>query len=70
MSKLKSMARKLNPYRVDIAIRTHDKKKELALAMVKERAESDKEFAADLIKAVGENLPSDIREVAEKTINS
>ena len=68
MSKLKRLNRKLKLDRVNSSIMVHDKRKELALNMVKERAEHDREFAADLIKAVGDNLPTDIREIAEKTV--
>ena len=68
MSKLKRWGRKLNPERVAIAIQTYDTKHELALNFVRDRIEVDKEFAADILK-VGNSVPQDIRELAEKAIN-
>ena len=68
MSKLKSLGRKLKPNRVDYAIKVHDKRRELAHNLIRERAAKDKEFAQDIINAVGDGLPSDIREIADKTI--
>ena len=70
MSKLKSLGRKLDPKRVEFAIQVHDKRKQLAHDMIKTRLETDKEFAADIIRAVGDNLPKDIREQAEKLLKS
>ena len=69
MSKLKRLSRKLKLNSVNSAILVHDKRKELAMNMIKERATYDKEFCDDLIKAVGDNLPADIKNIAEQTIN-
>jgi len=68
MSKLKNLSRKLNINRVSSAISVHDKRKELAFDMIRERAGYDKEFAVDLLTAVGKNLPKDILEIANKTV--
>lgn len=70
MSTLKRLARKLNPTKVEFAIRVHDKRKELAHDLIRERAKTDTEFAKDIIAAVGENLPKDIHEIASKTIST
>lgn len=67
MSKLRKLGRKLNSIRVDTAIRTFDTKRELALNFIRDRVEHDKEFAADVLR-VGDNVPHDIRELAEKTV--
>ena len=51
-----------------IAQETQKQKIALAKKMVEERCKKDAEFAADVLKAVGENLPKEIREAAEATI--
>lgn len=68
MSKLRSAARKLDRYRVMLAQETERQRIEVAKKVVKERAEKDLEFAHDVLKAVGDNLPKEIKEACEATV--
>lgn len=68
MSKLKSASRKLDRYRVMLAQDTERQRIEVAKKVVKERAEKDLEFAQDVLKAVGDNLPKEIKETCEATV--
>ncbi len=70
MSSLRSFRRKLDPYRVAMAKEVEQKRIELARQVVLERAKKDAEFAADVLKAVGENLPKEIKEACEETIKN
>lgn len=68
MSKLRSMSRKLKLDKVLFAERAQYERIQLARQIVKERCEKEAEFAKDVLKAVGKNLPQEIKEVCEKTI--
>lgn len=68
MSKLRSLQRGLDPFRVALAKQVEQDRIKIARQVVLERAKKDAEFAADVLKAVGENLPKEIREAAEATI--
>ena len=68
MSNLRSAARKLDRYRVMLAKETERQRIEVAKKVVKERAEKDLEFAQDVLKAVGDNLPKEIKEACEATV--
>lgn len=68
MGNLRSVKRNLSKRHVWLAEETQRQKIELAKKFVEERCKKDAEFAADVIKAVGENLPKEIKEVAEATI--
>lgn len=68
MSALSGFKRRLQPNKVYLAQKVAEKKIEFAKNVVLERAKKDAEFAADVIKAVGENLPTEIKEACEKTI--
>jgi len=68
MSKLKSLGRKLKLNSVNSAIMVHDKRRELAFNMIRERVATDKEFATDVLHAAGDTIPKDIKEIAEKTV--
>jgi len=70
MSKLRKLSRKLKLNYVSSAIQVHDKRRELAFDMIRERVSTDKEFAADVLHAAGDTIPKDIREIAEKTISA
>lgn len=70
MSTLRSFRRKLDPYRVAIAKDMEQKRLVLARQVVLERAKKDAEFAADVLKAVGENLPKEIKEACEETLKN
>jgi hypothetical protein len=68
MSKLRSLKRHLNERNVWIAKEVEKKKVELAKKFVEERAKKDAEFAKDLLKAVGDNLPPETKKVAEESV--
>ena len=68
MSKLKSFSRKLNPQKVWFANQVAEERLKVARQVVLERAQKDAEFAADVLKAVGENLPKEIKEACEKSV--
>ena len=68
MGNSRSAKRNLSARHVWIAQETQKQKIALAKKMVEERCKKDAEFAADVLKAVGENLPKEIREAAEATI--
>lgn len=69
MGGLRSAKRKLNEKRVQIAREVARRKIELAKEFVKERAENDEQFAREILSVIGENLPTDIKEIAEKTVS-
>lgn len=68
MGNSRKLKRNLNEKQVWIAKTVEQKRNELAKAIVKERIEKDAEFAKDVLKAVGSDLPQDFKEAAEKTI--
>ncbi len=68
MGNLKSSRRKLDPNRVQFAIQVEQKKLELAKEFVKERVTKDAEFARDVLKAIGDLLPEDIKKLAQETV--
>lgn len=68
MSKQRSASRKLDKYRVMLAKETERNIIELYKKAVKERAEKDSEFAQDVLKALGDNLPVEIKETCQATI--
>lgn len=70
MSGLRSMRRKLQIDKVRLAEQVQYERIQLARQVVKERCEKDVEFAKDVLKAVGEALPQEIKEACEKTIAS
>ena len=70
MSKLRSFARKLDPYRVAFAKQVEQERLKLARQAVMERAKKDAEFAADVLKAVGDALPKEIKEACEESVKN
>jgi len=68
MGNLRSAKRKLKQDKIWIAEETQYQRNVVARKVVAERAAKDAEFAADLIKAVGENLPEEIKKSAEECI--
>jgi ribosomal protein L31E len=68
MGKLRSIKRKLKLDKVQMAEQVQYERVKLAKKMVEERVKVDSEFAQDVINAVGENLPSEIRKFAEESI--
>ena len=70
MSALNGFRRRLKPNKVYFAQKVAEKKVEFARNVVLERAKKDAEFAADVLKAVGNNLPTEVKEVCEKTIRT
>ncbi len=69
MSSLSRYKRHLNPGKVYLAEKVAVEKIRLAHQVVLDRAQRDAEFAADVLKAVGENLPPEIKTACEKTIS-
>jgi hypothetical protein len=68
MSKLSSFRRHLKPEKVWLANQVAEEKIKIARQVVLERAKKDAEFAADVLKAVGENLPKEIKEACEASV--
>lgn len=67
---MRSLRRKLNADKVFIAEQVAQKRVEIVKKFVEERVKTDAEFAADVLKAVGEDLPENIRELAEETLKN
>lgn len=68
MGNSRSIRKHLNHRKIWIAQQFQKKQIEKEKQIVAERVKTDVEFAKDVIKAVGDNLPDDIRKSAEKTI--
>ena len=68
MSKLHGFRRGLDPYRVALAQQNEKERVKIARQVVIERAKIDAEFAADVLKSVGDNLPKEIKEACEASI--
>lgn len=70
MSKTRSFKRHLNPQKVWLANKVAKEKLKIARQVVLERAKKDVVFAADVLKAVGDALPKEIKEACEASVNS
>lgn len=70
MGALRSLRKKLNAEKVWIAQQVAEKRTEIVKGFVAERVKTDLEFAQDVLKAVGENLPEEIKKSAEETIKN
>ena len=70
MSKTRSFKRHLNPAKVWLANQVAEEKIKIARQVVLERAKKDAAFAADVLKAVGEGLPKEIKEACEESVKS
>jgi len=68
MSKLRSFKRHLNPSKVWLANQVAEEKIKIARQVVLERAQKDAAFAADVLKAVGDALPKEIKEACEASV--
>lgn len=68
MSSLRSFKRHLNPSKVWLAQQVAEEKIKIARQVVLERAQKDAAFAADVLKAVGDALPKEIKEACEKSV--
>lgn len=68
MGNIRSYKRNLQIDKVHYAEETHMARKQFEQQVVKERVEKDAEFAKDVIQAVGDNLPADIKKSAEECI--
>ena len=69
MSALTSFKRRLKPNKVYLAQKVAEKKIEFARNVVLDRAKRDAEFAADVLKAVGDGLPKEVKEACEKSVS-
>ena len=70
MSKLRSFQRHLNPSKVWLANQVAEEKIKIARQVVLERAKKDAAFAADVLKAVGDGLPKEIKEACEESVKA
>lgn len=70
MSSLSSFRRKLNPKKVWLANQVAEEKIKIARQVVIEQAKKDAAFAAEVLKAVGENLPPEIKTACEESVKS
>lgn len=68
MSNLRSFQRHLNPQKVWFANQVSEEKLKIARQVVMERAKKDAAFAADVLKAVGDALPKEIKEACEASV--
>lgn len=68
MSKLRSFKRHLDPKKVWLAQQVAEEKIKIARQVVLDRAKKDAEFAAEVLKAVGDNLPKEIKEACEASV--
>ena len=69
MSSLSSFKRGLNPKRVYLATKVAEEKVRLAKKVVLERVQKDANLAAEVLKAVGDGLPPELKEACEKSIS-
>jgi hypothetical protein len=70
MGNTRSLRRKLNAEKVFIAEQVAQKRTEIVKKFVEERVKKDAEFASDVLKAVGDALPENIKKIAEETIKN
>lgn len=68
MSALSGCKRRLKRESVFLATKVAEEKIKLARQVVLDRAQRDPEFAADVLKAVGDNLPTEIKVACEKSV--
>jgi len=68
MSILRSARRKLRTDKVLFAKQVQYERNELMKKAVVDRLKTDVEFAKDVVRAVGDDLPANIREAADKVI--
>jgi hypothetical protein len=69
MSKTRSFKRHLNPAKVWLANQVAEEKIKIARQVVLDRAKKDAAFAADVLKAVGDALPKEIKEACEESVS-
>lgn len=70
MSKLHGFKKRLKPTKVWLAKQVAVEKVKIARQVVLERAKADAAFAADVLKAVGDNLPKEIRAACEESVKT
>lgn len=70
MGTFRSLRRKLNAEKVWVAQKVTEKRNEIVKSFVEERIKTDVEFAKDVLKAVGEDLPEHLKKAAEETIKN
>jgi hypothetical protein len=70
MGTFRTLRRKLNAEKVWNAQTIAEKRKEIIKSLVEERVKKDAEFAQDVLNAVGEDLPENIKTAAEETIKN
>jgi hypothetical protein len=68
MTKLNSYCKHLNPGKIYLAEKVAAEKIKIARQAVVDRAEKDAEFAADVLKAIGDKLSPEARNICEKSV--
>jgi len=68
MSKLRSFKRHLDPAKVWLANHVAEDRIKVARQAVLDRAKKDAEFAAEVLKVVGDGLPKEIKEACEESV--
>ena len=70
MGAVRSLRRRLNAEKAFIADKVAEKRVELVKKFVEERVKKDSEFAAEILKVVGDSLPETIKKEAEETVKN
>lgn len=70
MGTLRTLSRKLKQKNVWFAKKISKERNEILKSLVEERVKTDYEFAQDVLKAVGNDLPENIKKAAEETVKN
>lgn len=70
MGILRSLRKKLNAEKVWVAQEVAARRKEIVKELVEARVKEDAEFAQDVLNAVKEGLPENIKQAAEETLKN
>src|ERR1039458_6098846 len=70
MSNLRSFQRHLKPDKVWFSNQVAEEKLKIARQVILDTAKNDAVFAADVLKAVGDALPKEIKEACEKSVKN
>lgn len=70
MGTLRTLSRKLKQENVWFAKKISKERNEILKSLVEERVKTDYEFAQDVLKAVGNDLPENIKKAAEETVKN
>lgn len=70
MSKLRSFKRHLDPAKVWLANHVAEDRIKVARQAVMERAKKDAEFAAEVLRVMGDSLPKEVKEACEESVKA